>query len=170
MVVKNWTNVRGSRGSIIAAWVKFRGQKASYWRGRNNITEPKLTKENIWFIHTWWKECATNCNGSFRDFGDIHDCFLQGFTEKINTIIFPANWRLKNGCRNSILMTCHCPDLGNASDWLKQICLAALQNRRQNPLKCKIGIRSAMKGIQRRAWRQCSHINTSFQVSATIVP
>ena len=28
--------------------------------------------------------------------------------------------RLSNERRNSILMTCHCPDLGSASDWLKE--------------------------------------------------
>ena len=33
---------------------------------------------------------------------------------------FPAKWRLRNGCRNSILMTCLYPDLGSASYWLKQ--------------------------------------------------
>ena len=30
---------------------------------------------------------------------------------------FPAKWRLRNERRNSILMTCHYPDLGSASDW-----------------------------------------------------
>ena len=36
---------------------------------------------------------------------------------------FPAKWCLSNEwqCRNSILMTCHYPDLGSASDWLNQI-------------------------------------------------
>ena len=29
----------------------------------------------------------------------------------------PAKWRLRNERRNSILMTCHYPDLGSASDW-----------------------------------------------------
>ena len=37
---------------------------------------------------------------------------------------FPAKWRLRNDCRNSILMTYHHSDLGNASDWLK-ICLSS---------------------------------------------
>ena len=31
-----------------------------------------------------------------------------------------ANERLSNERRNSILMTCHYPDLGTASDWLKR--------------------------------------------------
>ena len=30
---------------------------------------------------------------------------------------FPAKWRLRNERRNSILMTCHYPDLGRVSDW-----------------------------------------------------
>ena len=34
---------------------------------------------------------------------------------------FPAKWRLRNDYRNSILMTRHYPELGSASDWLKQI-------------------------------------------------
>ena len=34
---------------------------------------------------------------------------------------FPAKWCLRKECRNSILMTCHYPDLGSASDWLNQI-------------------------------------------------
>ena len=38
---------------------------------------------------------------------------------------FPAKWRLRNKRRHSILMTSHYPDLGSASDWLKQISLAA---------------------------------------------
>ena len=31
---------------------------------------------------------------------------------------FPAKSRLRNEHRNSIVMTCHYPDLGSASDWL----------------------------------------------------
>ena len=31
---------------------------------------------------------------------------------------FPTKWRLRNKRRNSILMTCHYPDPGTASDWL----------------------------------------------------
>ena len=34
---------------------------------------------------------------------------------------FPAKWCLRNKCRTSILMTHLYPDLGSASDWLKQI-------------------------------------------------
>ena len=34
---------------------------------------------------------------------------------------FYTKWRLRNERRNSILMTCHNPDLATASDWMKQI-------------------------------------------------
>ena len=34
---------------------------------------------------------------------------------------FLMKWRLTKQCRNSILMTCHFPNLDSASDWLKQI-------------------------------------------------
>ena len=37
---------------------------------------------------------------------------------------FPAKWHLRNERRDSILMTCHYPDLGSASDWLKLISFA----------------------------------------------
>ena len=30
---------------------------------------------------------------------------------------FPTEWRLRNKCRNSILMMCHYPGLGSDSDW-----------------------------------------------------
>ena len=33
---------------------------------------------------------------------------------------FPLKWCLRNNHRNSILMTCHYPDLDSASDWMKQ--------------------------------------------------
>ena len=41
------------------------------------------------------------------------------------TTNFTAKWRLRNACRNSLLMTCHNPDLDSASDWLRQISFAA---------------------------------------------
>ena len=35
---------------------------------------------------------------------------------------FRAKWWLRNEHRNSIPMTCHHPDLGSSSDWLKILC------------------------------------------------
>ena len=43
---------------------------------------------------------------------------------------FPVKWRLRNERKNSILMTRHYPDLGSASDWLKQTSRAARPIRR----------------------------------------
>ena len=37
------------------------------------------------------------------------------------TTSVPVKGCLRNKCRNSILLACHYPDLGSASDWLKQI-------------------------------------------------
>ena len=34
---------------------------------------------------------------------------------------FHAKWRLRNVRRKSVLMTCHYPDLGSASEWLRHI-------------------------------------------------
>ena len=34
---------------------------------------------------------------------------------------FPPEWRLWNERRNSILMTCHYPDLGSAFDWSSRV-------------------------------------------------
>ena len=42
---------------------------------------------------------------------------------------FPAKWTLRNEYRNSILMTCHYPDLGSAFDWLNQISHASRPTR-----------------------------------------
>ena len=36
------------------------------------------------------------------------------------TTVFSSKWRLRNEWRNSILMTRPYPDLGGASDWLKE--------------------------------------------------
>ena len=52
---------------------------------------------------------------------------------------FPAKWRLRNECRNSILMTRHYPDLGIASDWLNQISHTARPIRSTTQIaKCRL--------------------------------
>ena len=48
---------------------------------------------------------------------------------------FPTKWHLRNKRRNSILMTCHYPDLGSTSDWLKQISLEAWPIRSTTQIK-----------------------------------
>ena len=37
----------------------------------------------------------------------------------MSPLVSPQKWRLRNESRSSVLMTCHYPDLGCASDWLK---------------------------------------------------
>ena len=41
-------------------------------------------------------------------------------TSRDATTAFPGKWRLRKDFRNSILMTCHHPLLGGASDWMRQ--------------------------------------------------
>ena len=59
----------------------------------------------------------------------IRSLRLHGLSKKTTfrdaTNAFPTNWRLRNEHRNTILMTPHYPDLGSASDWLKQVSQAA---------------------------------------------
>ena len=45
------------------------------------------------------------------------------------TTKLPRKMTSKHRHRNSILMTCHYPDLGSASDWLKQVSHAERPNR-----------------------------------------
>ena len=50
------------------------------------------------------------------------------------TTCFPAkSWRVRNERRNSILMTHHHPDLGCASDWLKQVSYRGTTNQKHYP-------------------------------------
>ena len=54
----------------------------------------------------------------FFFYGDMYRVSLGNQpTFRDGTTGFPAKWRLRNDFRNSILMTCHNPDLGSASDW-----------------------------------------------------
>ena len=71
---------------------------------------------------------------------DLKEFWVSYWTEKEHNILptaektddisrrhqqFLRERRLRNERRNSILMTRHYPDLGSASDWLKQISQAA---------------------------------------------
>ena len=53
-----------------------------------------------------------------------HDVLRKQLTFRDAIAGFPTKKSVKNERRNSILMTCHQPDLGSASDWLQQISLA----------------------------------------------
>ena len=64
------------------------------------------------------------CDHSLRKqqtFGDVTTGFLP-------------KWCLRKEHRNSILMMCHYPDLGGASDWLNQISHAARPIRSTTPI------------------------------------
>ena len=45
----------------------------------------------------------------------LHCTFCNAIT------FFPVKWRPRNDCRNSILMMCHYPNLGGASDWSRHV-------------------------------------------------
>jgi len=49
------------------------------------------------------------------------DSLRKQLTFRNTTAGFPEKWCLRNKHRTSILITYHYPDLGSASDWLKQI-------------------------------------------------
>ena len=62
------------------------------------------------FLLLYTKDCASPWNsvlgikwGNSRHFG--------------TPLRFSTKWRLRNERRNFVLMTCHYPDLGSASDW-----------------------------------------------------
>ena len=64
-------------------------------------------------------------NDNYDGNDDGNDVAFGSCSISPHTAGFPAKWRLRSKRRHSILMTCHYPDLGSASDWLKQISLAA---------------------------------------------
>ena len=63
------------------------GYKNRFWKNRRKIF--------------WWFKAQPEKTAGIRD----------------ATISFSQNWRLRKDCKNSILMTCHYPDLGSTSDW-----------------------------------------------------
>ena len=87
-----------------------------YWNKRKRLHKKRVQLPQDWFgTPTWppWRHVKTlYCLGEQPTFSDAN----SGFT---------AKWRLRNERRNSILMTCYHSDLGSASDWLKQITVAA---------------------------------------------
>ena len=63
---------------------------------------------------------------------------------------FPTKWRLRKDCNNSILMTCHYPDLGSASDWLRQI-----SRHNQSEALPRSGMLAYVIS-RKNQWNQCS--------------
>ena len=83
---------------------------------RNNFT-PRLTKQ---LLNAEQKDSWAYFTNSWQVARESSRHFARD-----DSTGFLTKCRLKNDCRNSILMTYHYPDLGSASDWLKQISLAA---------------------------------------------
>ena len=58
-------------------------------------------------------------------FFTLQSCFCESFSLRKQptfgdaTTGFLAKRRVRNKCRNFMLMTCHYPDLGSGSDWLR---------------------------------------------------
>ena len=64
---------------------------------------------------------------------------------------FPAKWRLRNKCRNSILMMRHYPGLGGASDWLCSV--GNLLQPIRSPMHPGLGSDTSSE------WNFCSHFS-----------
>ena len=93
---------------------------------QNVLTIPVVTMvKKIWiFKEAFWCDDKLLC----RLVQDLLDAFSSTccpicwqLTFRDATSGFPAKGRLRNGCRNSTLMTCHYPDLGGTSYWM-EIC------------------------------------------------
>ena len=67
----------------------------------NSIFMEILWEKTLLYWPSTWLPCHVVANQEFRD----------------TTTTFPAKWCLRNGRRNSILVTCHYPGQGSASDW-----------------------------------------------------
>ena len=67
----------------------------------NSIFMEILWEKSLLYWPSTWPPCHVVANQEFRD----------------TTTTFPAKWCLRNGRRNSILVTCHYPGQGSASDW-----------------------------------------------------
>ena len=82
------------------------------WFHLGDSSHPKRPDNSIIAVSIWlsWSpkhsmiDCKTACPRKQSTVRDV-------------TTGFPAKWRLRNERRSSILMTCHYPDLGSASDW-----------------------------------------------------
>ena len=65
-----------------------------------------------------WKTVSTKWRAKGKGEGEVFSSLKKQLTFGDTTTGFPVKWRLRNKCRNSILMTRQYPDLGSASDWL----------------------------------------------------
>ena len=71
---------------------------------------------------------------------------------------FPMKWRLRNDCRNFILMRCQYPVLGNASDW----------SFAEGKLQSEALLRSGWWHRTLPVWNFCSHFQTCGEISSGV--
>ena len=113
-IARDW-NVTGSQGNASGCVIK------NVWRPREVSLshllllcpwETSASRESLqWTIHVWYPSLAQVVKLIFKR------SLREKPTFRDTTTSFHAKWFLTNERRNSILMTCHYPDLGNASDW-----------------------------------------------------
>ena len=113
-IARDW-NVTGSQGNASGCVIK------NVWRPREVSLshllllcpwETSASRESLqWTIHVWYPSLAQVVKLIFKR------SLRKQPTFRDTTTGFHAKWFLTNERRNSILMTCHYPDLGNASDW-----------------------------------------------------
>ena len=123
------------------------GGKAIERAGALESTEPEIWSEGLWkslqYLHRhllimYLFEGVTRKNErqNLRGLPYFHfkkeniffttlqaESFLKSRKQPIfrDATSFHAKWRLRNVRRKSVLMTCHCPDLGSASKWFRHI-------------------------------------------------
>ena len=68
-----------------------------------------------------WKTVSTKWRAKGKGTGEVCSSLKKQLTFGDTSTGFPIKWRLRNKCRNSILMKRHYPDLGSASDWLCRV-------------------------------------------------
>ena len=131
--------VRSSAGSQLLVPVDWSRGSHRYSRGGTllQLHPWPLLPTGTWSVVPvqWcWSEAFWSCSDRFGVFWGRNDGqFNNRLSSRLRkhptfchaTTCFQAKWRLRNGRRNSMLMACHYLDLGRASDWLKQIFLAA---------------------------------------------
>ena len=91
--------------------------------GNTNELQTVLRTQKSPYLNQRASQVLPSCVPSEdRDLNDKDDGSLRKKpTFRNATNGFPAKRRLRNERRNSVLITFHFPDLGSASDWLKQI-------------------------------------------------
>ena len=113
-IARDW-NVTGSQGNASGCVIK------NVWRPREVSLshllllcpwETSASRESLqWTINAWYPSLAQVVKLIFKR------SLREKPTFRDTTTGFHAKWFLTNERRNSILMTCRYPDLGNASDW-----------------------------------------------------